>query len=53
MMILEMPPAVLKIWRKLLKTWDRKPPDDVAVRAMPHFVAKKSVDRLWKGKTAA
>jgi hypothetical protein len=40
------PPAVVKRWRRLLKTWARNPPPASAARAMPHFVWKKSVERL-------
>ena len=53
MMMLVTPPAVLKMWRKLLKTWARKLPAASAARTIPHLVWKKSVDRLWKGKMAA
>ena len=45
MMMLVMPPAVLKMWMRLLKTWARKLPPTSAVRAIRKQSAASSMVR--------
>ena len=50
MMMLVMPPAVLKMWRKLLKTWARKLPRRVGRQGDPPLVREEVGRQALEGE---